>query len=131
VFLPSDAATARLMSRLRCAEEAVQMARAARRPVTVALIEDEALRVDGDTPAHWPHACAGDAERRTWVLKDGLALAVICDDEPGAAPGISGACRIEDRMTFSGALRSAGKALMEQKNNRAARAVPGLEPVRE
>jgi signal transduction histidine kinase len=129
VFLPSDAATARLMSRLRCAEGAVQMARAARRPVTVALIEDEALRVDGDTPAHRPHACADNSERRTWVLRDGLALAVMCDDERGAAP--DGACRIEDRMTFSGALRSAGKTLMEQKNNRAARAVPGLEPVRE
>jgi hypothetical protein len=52
-------------------------------------------------------------------------------EEPHLAPALAGSCRVEGNMTFSGALRAAGKSLMEAKNNRAARAVPGLEPVRE
>jgi len=34
-------------------------------------------------------------------------------------------------MTFAGALRAAARNLLEPKSNRAARAVPGLEPVRD
>ena len=49
---------------------AAQIAKAAHRPVSVALIEDEALRA-GDVPATAP---------RTWVIRDGLALAVVAYD---------------------------------------------------
>jgi signal transduction histidine kinase len=54
VWLPADAATARLMSRLRAAEEAVQRLRAARRPVTVALIADDEIRAEEKLPGWWP-----------------------------------------------------------------------------
>jgi signal transduction histidine kinase len=121
VFLPADLATARLMSRLRSAEEAVQVARAALRPVSVALIEDDAIHA-GDI-----HATGA----RTWAIRDGLALAVVCGDELDAAPSVVGICRMEKSMTFSGGLRAAAKNLLEAKTDRAARAVPGLEPVRE
>jgi signal transduction histidine kinase len=104
VYLPADAATAQLLSRLHEAEAAVRVARAARRRVTLRLIEADAV----DT-----------TQRDTWILRDGLALT------------LSGGRLIEDNTTFAGALRAAARDLQEAKNNRAARAVPGLEPVRE
>jgi hypothetical protein len=38
---------------------------------------------------------------------------------------------IEENVTFGSALRAAARDLQEPKSNRDARAVPGLEPVRE
>ncbi len=133
VFVPSDHATARLVSRLRRAEETVQAARAARRSVTVALVEDTALLVDEEIPAAWARAMAGKNSEPAlvWVLRDGLALLVTRADVPIVESWLAGSCRAGGSMTFSGAVRAAAARLLEQKNNRGARAVPGLEPVRE
>ena len=130
VFVPADAGTARMMSRLKRAEAAVQVARTARRSVTVALVEDPALRVDGELPTAWARASAASAEpARVWVIRDGVALLVTCGDVPVLQTWRAGACRVGGSMTFSGAIRAAAARLAESKNNRAARA--GLEPVRE
>ncbi|HXS10593.1 MAG TPA: hypothetical protein VN852_11475, partial [Candidatus Krumholzibacteria bacterium] len=104
VLLPSNAATARLVSRLRLAEEAVETARMARRIVTVALIEDETLRMDAELPAHM------------WTIRDGLGVLVTCGDLPAVDSRLAGACRVGASMTFSGAVRSAAARLVEQKN---------------
>ena len=104
VLLPSNAATARLVSRLRLAEEAVETARMARRIVTVVLIEDEMLRMDAELPAHM------------WMIRDGLGLLVTCGDLPAVDSRLAGACRVGTNMTFSGAVRSAAARLVEQKN---------------
>jgi signal transduction histidine kinase len=147
VFVPADVVTARLFSRLRGAEEAVQRLRAARRPATVALIVNGAIRADSESPVLWPSEWAVNSTRTlsapgqpmVWVVRDGLALLVT----PRAVPlprtgpddersGISvGVCRVEEGMTFSGALRSAAASLKEQTNHRDIRAVPGLETVRD
>lgn len=112
VLLPSNAATAHLMSRLRLAGEAVETARMARRIVTVALIEDETLRMDAGLPAHM------------WMIRDGLGLVVTCGDLPAVGSRLAGACRVGANMTFSGAVRSAAARLVEQKNR-----VRALAPV--
>ena len=108
-----------MMSRLKRAEEAVQVAQAARRSVTVALVEDHGLKADAELPAAWA---------RAWVIRDGLALLVTCGDLPAAESWLAGACRVGANMTFSGAVRAAAARLAEQKNRGAVR---GLEPVSE
>lgn len=119
VFVPADQGTARMLSRLKRAEEAVQVAKAARRSVTVALVEDHVLKADAERPAGWS---------RVWVIRDGLALLVTCGDLPVVESGLAGACRVGANMTFSGAVRAAAARLAEQKNRGAVR---GLEPVSE
>lgn len=124
VLVPSDSATARMMSRLRAAGEAVEDARTARRSVTVALVEDEALRMEAELPAHWSRGTSA----RVWVLRDGLALLMTCGDLPAIESWLAGACRVGPNMTFSGAVRAAAARLQEQRNRVAVR---GLEPVSE
>jgi signal transduction histidine kinase len=144
VFLPADPATSRLVGRLRRAEEMVERACAARRAVSVALMADEAIRAAGEAPASWPREWVLNPVTNpsgpvaVWVMRDGLALRVsIVGDTPagrieeGAGPSAIGACGIEGRMTFSGALRAAAASLLENKDNRAVRAVSGLETARE
>jgi len=122
VFLPADFASAWLISRLHTAEHAVEVAHAARRPVRVTLVEDASIRVEREIPVEWGNA---------WAIRDGLALVVSYDREAVVPAAVSGTCRVDGKMTFSGALRAAGKKLLDQKSSRGARAVPGLEPVRE
>jgi len=129
VFVPADAGTARMMLRLKRAEEAVQLAHAARRSVTVALVEDHGLKADAELPAAWARASAhAGGPARVWVIRDGLALLVTCGDLPAVATWLAGACRVGANMTFSGAVRAAAARLAEQKNRGAVR---GLEPVSE
>ena len=136
VYLPSDAATAQLLSRLRAAEEAAHVARAAHLNVALLLLEDAAIANDS-LPAPWLPACDVNPEAASrgggmpvWIMRDGLALALARDGD-AALPVKTGACRIEENMTLAGALRAAARNLQEPKSNRAARAVPGLEPVRD
>lgn len=119
VFVPANAGTARLLSCIKNAQRFVQVARAARRSVTVALLESKVFRVDRAAP------------REALVIRDGLALMVTCDEIPLAQGWLAGWCRVGGSMTFSGAIRAAATRLAEQKIDRGARAVPGLEPVRE
>lgn len=137
VFVPAALATARLLSRLRAAEEAVRRLRAARRPVTVALIADDAIRSEGDAPAWWPGEWATNPEEPVasgthtiaWVMNDGLALLVLARSEmPGVEAAFAlGSCRVDDGVTFSGALRIAAIGLEESQERRAVRAESGME----
>jgi len=131
VYLPADAATARLLSRLRGAEEAVSRLRAARRPVMVAVVTDDAIRDDA-APDAWPGDWAVNPARddaaltAVWVIRDGVALIVtpridaFADSENETESNRKiGACRAEEGMTFSGALRAAAASLMETREIRA------------
>lgn len=147
VFVPADAATARLLSRLRCAEEAVQRLRAARRPAILALIADDAVGAE-TTPAWWPREWAVNPVRHetactaVWAVRPGVALMVTSridafadtqshrEEQDGELAAI-GACRAEEGMTFSGALRAAAVSLIEAKERRAVRAESGVEVTRE
>ncbi|HET6462589.1 MAG TPA: HAMP domain-containing sensor histidine kinase, partial [Candidatus Krumholzibacteria bacterium] len=130
VLVPSDSRTARMMLRLRHAGDAVEVARAARRSVTVALVEDYELRMEAELPASWARASGDRASlpARVWVIRDGLALVMTCGDLPVLESWLAGACRVGANMTFSGAVRAAAARLLEQRNPGAVR---GLEPVRE
>ncbi len=141
VYLPADAMTARLLSRLRGADDAVQRLRAARRPAAVALIGDDEIRPDGDAPAWWPREWATNPARAVearahtcaWALRDGLALLVL---SRGEVPDVDaafaiGACRVEEGMTFPGALRAAAASLLESKQRRIPRAGSGAVVARD
>ena len=133
VFLPADAATARLLSRLRGAEHAVSRLRAARRPVMLAVMRDNAIREDA-APDTWPREWAVNPVRdeaaltAVWVIRDGVGLMVTSridafadtESDPESHEGRAefGACRAEEGMTFSGALRAAVTNLMEAKERR-------------
>jgi hypothetical protein len=136
-YLPSDAGTARLLSRLRCAEEAVNGARASRRAVALLLVQDDAIRGDA-LPAESSRACVVNpghvpqaGTTAVWIIRDGLALVLASGDTVPLPRATPGACVIEENVTFGSALRAAARDLQDSKSNRAARAVPGLEPVRE
>lgn len=149
VCLPADAATARMLSRLRAAEDVVQRLRAPHRPALVALMFDEMIR-EGARPASWPAEWVVEAARVTdecapalvWVMRNGLALMVtthveaLADAEqdhaePGREPALTGACRVDDGMTFSGALRAAAAHLIDSRERRTVRAESGVEIARE
>lgn len=132
VFLPTDAATARLMARLDEAEEAVQIARASHDEVTVVLLEDDGIRADV-APAARPDVGAPSVDARVEqrVIRDGLALWIVRGELPDVPATLMGACRMEAHMTFSGAIRAAAARLLEQKDGRADAPCPVGEPVRE
>jgi signal transduction histidine kinase len=125
VFIPADAATARMMSRLSRAEKAVESARSARCSVTVALMEEDSIRADQDLPAAWMRLLL-DSNAQAWAVRHGLALLVTRGDLPVVDSEHFGACRVGGSMTFVGAVRAAAARLAEQKSRRAARAVPGV-----
>ena len=137
VYLPTDRATARMLSRLRQAEEAARVAWAARRDLTLLLIDDDAITGDA-LHAEWARTCLLNPEHATfisatlvWIIRDGLALALVSGGDALTGVATAGACPIDDNMTFGAALRAAARDLEDQKNNRVDRAVPGPEPVRE
>jgi hypothetical protein len=76
-----------------------------------------------------------------WVFRSGVALMVTpridafadSEDEVGDDSGLAaiGACRADDGMTFSGALRAAAANLVESKERRLDRAGSGVEVSRE
>jgi signal transduction histidine kinase len=113
VLVPSDSRTARMMLRLRHAGDAVEVARSARRSVTVALVEDYELRMEAELPASWARTTGNPA--RIWVIRDGLALIMTCGDLPVFGSGLAGACRVGPNMTFSGAVRAAAARLVERR----------------
>jgi hypothetical protein len=113
VLVPSDSRTARMMLRLRHAGDAVEVARSARRSVTVALVEDYELRMEAELPASWARTTGNPA--RIWVIRDGLALIMTCGDLPVFGSGLAGACRVGPNMTFSGAVRAAAVRLVERR----------------
>jgi signal transduction histidine kinase len=148
VYLPAEAAAARMLSRLHAADEAVRRLRAARRPAVVALLEDTGIRDDA-APTSWPGAWAVNPARvleettptMVWVLGAGLAMMVtpeidaFADGEPDRDPcreaaGV-GACRVGEGMTFAGALRAAAANLEQSRQRRAVRAGSGVEVARE
>jgi hypothetical protein len=115
----------------------------------VALCADDAIRADVE-PAWWPGEWAVNPARVldesapviAWVIRDGLALLVTSDidaladaesghDEPGFEPAATGACRAEEGMTLSGALRASAHRLIEARERSAVRAGSGVEVTRE
>ena len=77
-----------------------------------------------------------------WVVRNGLALMVTSHAEALADAGhdhaeagrdawLTGACPVEDGMTFSGALRAAAARLIDSRERRTVRAESGVDVARE
>jgi hypothetical protein len=87
----------------------------------------------GRARATHPAVAEARAQTIAWVMNDGVALLVlVLGDVPdvGAAFAL-GACRVDEGLTFSGALRVAAISLEESRERREIRAESGVETARE